>query len=81
MLWRDLFITTNEHKDDLSCNRSSQDDTSCLHTGKDKHDQGTEVLFFCFFKESDPLRAQELCESRGGRPGLPSLINLRFLWA
>ena len=23
---------------------------------------------------------QELCESRGGRPGLPSLINLRFLW-
>ena len=26
------------------------------------------------------LRAQELCESRGGRPGLPSLINLRFLW-
>ena len=24
-------------------------------------------------------RAQELCESRGGRPGLPSLINLRFL--
>ena len=25
-------------------------------------------------------RAQELCESRGGHPGLPSLINLRFLW-
>ena len=25
-------------------------------------------------------RVQELCESRGGRPGLPSLINLRFLW-
>ena len=23
-------------------------------------------------------RAQELCESRGGRPGLPSLISLRF---
>ena len=22
----------------------------------------------------------ELCESRGGRPGLPSLIKLRFLW-
>ena len=22
------------------------------------------------------LRAQELCESRGGRPGLPSLISL-----
>ena len=21
-----------------------------------------------------------VCESRGGRPGLPSLINLRFLW-
>ena len=26
------------------------------------------------------FRAQELCESRGGRPGLPTLINLRFLW-
>ena len=25
-------------------------------------------------------RAQGLCESRGGRPGLPSLISLRFLW-
>ena len=25
-------------------------------------------------------RAQELCESRGGRPGLPSLISLRFVW-
>ena len=25
-------------------------------------------------------RAQELCESRGGCPGLPSLINLQFLW-
>ena len=27
-----------------------------------------------------PFRSQELCESRGGRPGLPSLMNLRFLW-
>ena len=26
------------------------------------------------------VKAQELCESRGGRPGPPSLINLRFLW-
>ena len=25
-------------------------------------------------------RAQELCESQGGRPGLPSLISLLFLW-
>ena len=25
-------------------------------------------------------RAQELCESREGRPGLLSLISLRFLW-
>ena len=26
-------------------------------------------------------RAQELCHSSGGgRPGLPSLINFRFLW-
>ena len=31
-------------------------------------------------KDGYSLRAQELCESRGGRPGLPSLINLRFLW-
>ena len=30
--------------------------------------------------DTDGLRAQELCESRGGRPGLPSLISLRFLW-
>ena len=29
---------------------------------------------------SVPRGAQELCESRGGRPGLPSLISLRFLW-
>ena len=26
------------------------------------------------------LRDQELCESRDGRPGLPSLISLQFLW-
>ena len=26
------------------------------------------------------IRAHELCESRGGRSGLPSLINLWFLW-
>ena len=26
------------------------------------------------------VRAQKLCQSRGGRPGLPSLISLRFLW-
>ena len=26
------------------------------------------------------IRAQELCESRGGHPGLPSLISLQFLW-
>ena len=26
------------------------------------------------------FRAQEVCESGGGRPGLPSLLNLRFLW-
>ena len=25
--------------------------------------------------------AQELCESRGGRPGLPPLISQRFLWS
>ena len=26
------------------------------------------------------VRDQELCKSQGGRPGLPSLINLRFLY-
>ena len=26
------------------------------------------------------VRARQLSESRDGRPGLPSLINLRFLW-
>ena len=29
---------------------------------------------------SEVGRTQELCKSRGGNPGLPSLINLRFLW-
>ena len=28
----------------------------------------------------DRLQSSGLCESRGGRPGLQSLINLRFLW-
>ena len=33
------------------------------------------------FKASIEMEgAQELCDSRGGRPGLPSLINLRFPW-
>ena len=32
-----------------------------------------------FNMQSVLRRAQELCESRGGRPGLPYLINLRFL--
>ena len=34
----------------------------------------------CSFLLAGRDRAQELCESRGGRPGLPSLISLRFLW-
>ena len=32
------------------------------------------------FNQPHNDRVQELCESRGGRPGLPSQINLRFLW-
>ena len=32
------------------------------------------------YEEEEESRAQELCESRGGHPGLPSLISLRFLW-
>ena len=35
---------------------------------------------FCGHKAALNIRAQGLCESRGGRPGLPSLISLRFLW-
>ena len=41
---------------------------------------------FTVFTKGKPLlfqqkfRPQELCESRGGRPGLRSLISLRFLW-
>ena len=30
------------------------------------------------FTYTHSLRAQELCESRGGRPRLPSLISLQF---
>ena len=30
--------------------------------------------------QSERFRVQEVCESRGGHPGLPSLISLRFLW-
>ena len=37
-------------------------------------------LFFCFLLLLF-FRAQELYESRGGRPGFPSLISLRFLWS
>ena len=33
------------------------------------------LLYFAFW-----VRAQEPCENRGGRPGIPSLIGLRFLW-
>ena len=32
------------------------------------------------WKRPKRCRAQELCESRDGRPGLLSLIRLRFLW-
>ena len=41
-----------------------------------------EILAFYTTAEPDAdHRAQaELFESGGGRPGLPSLINLRFLW-
>ena len=46
---------------------------SVLESGEQrckKSDQQTRIL----------TQSSELCESRGGRPGLPSLINLRFLW-
>ena len=40
----------------------------------------SEILYSVVSLVQSVLRTQELCESRGGRPGLPSLINLRFLW-
>ena len=33
-----------------------------------------------WLSQDEEVRARELCESRGGRPGFPSLINLRFRW-
>ena len=38
-------------------------------------DEGHDMSSFGFCVSR--VRAQELCESRGGRPGLPSLINLQ----
>ena len=38
-------------------------------------------MFSAKYEYRDPSQKiidQELCESRGGRPGLPSLISLRF---
>ena len=54
--------------------------TTCVHTDAaavrqkrnkiKEEEKGGKMLF----------RAQELCEGRGGLPGLPSLLSLRFLW-
>ena len=30
--------------------------------------------------QKEQPRVQDLCESRGGRPGFPSLISVLFLW-
>ena len=40
----------------------------------------TVAIYLCMLRPLATNRAQELCESRGGRPRLPSLISLRFLW-
>ena len=42
--------------------------------------QNNKVVSFKPGLGQNTVRAQELCESRGGRLGLPSLINLWFLW-
>ena len=60
MLWRDLFTTTHERKDVMFNNLLltvtiflaivlHRLTLPCLHTGEDKHDQGTEVSFSCCF--------------------------------
>ena len=41
-----------------------------------ERESGHAVEIKCRKVEDDRFRAQELCENRGGRPGLPSLINL-----
>ena len=42
----------------------------------------TRSLAITYCEVSGPVesRTQDLCESRGGHPGLLSLINLQFLW-
>ena len=42
----------------------------------------TRSLAITYCEVSGPVesRVQDLCESRGGHPGLQSLINLQFLW-
>ena len=41
---------------------------------------GVEKMVFEQIISNIWVRAQELCESRGGRSRFPSLISLRFLW-
>ena len=47
-----------------------------LQTLQRKELKQSKQTIFVYYR----FKAQELCESRGGRPGLLSLINLRFLW-
>ena len=62
--------------------QGAQDGHLDCHTAPElSHNNNLWYLFI--FRSGDGVgffRAQELCESRGGRPGLPSLISLRFLW-
>ena len=40
--------------------------------------RGSVALLFSEVERMVGIRAQELCESRGGRPGLPSLLTYGF---
>jgi len=55
---------------DTTLNTSGEDIMQVEHTLQESLDQ---VSCWC-------ANIMLMCESRGGRPGLPSLISLRFLW-
>ena len=64
-----LRVATSVHRSSETDSKSTQEVTDTTHIYNHMHP----LLDW-------RVRAQELCESRGGRPGLPSLISLRFLW-
>ena len=82
----DTFLTAQKNKD-VGSDRDQQ--TTCVQKSDEKLQSETttdvtRTVPHCNTEQYNHLYTQELselvCESRGGRPGLPSLINLRFLW-